>query len=59
MDDDDISMPTRFEKQVKFMDESPDITVLGTFIEIFGNPDVKSWITLTDSDELAIAMNFL
>ncbi len=58
MDDDDISMPTRFEKQVKFMDENPDITVLGTFIEIFGNPDVKSWITLTDSDELAIAMNF-
>lgn len=58
MDDDDISMPTRFEKQVKFLDENPDVTVLGTFIETFGNPDAKTWVTLSDSDEIEVAMNF-
>ena len=32
MDDDDISMPERFEKQVEYLDKHPEITVLGTFI---------------------------
>lgn len=58
MDDDDISLPTRFEKQVDFLEKNPDITVVGTFIEIFGNNPMKSWCTLTDWDELAVAMNF-
>ncbi len=29
-DADDVSMPTRFEKQVKFLDEHPDVSLLGT-----------------------------
>lgn len=58
MDDDDISLPTRFEKQVDFLEKNPDITVVGTFIEIFGNNPMKSWCMLTDWDELAVAMNF-
>ncbi len=58
IDDDDISLPTRFEKQVDFLEKNPDITVVGTFIEIFGNNPMKSWCTLTDWDELAVAMNF-
>lgn len=32
IDDDDISLPTRFEKQVKYMDEHPEVSCLGTQI---------------------------
>jgi hypothetical protein len=35
MDSDDISKPDRFEKQVKFMLEHPEVGVLGTFIAEF------------------------
>lgn len=35
MDADDISMPTRLEKQVCFMNENPDCGVLGTWIKLF------------------------
>ena len=58
MDDDDISLPNRFEKQVEFMEQNPDITVLGTFIETFGNSCAKSWVDESDSDVLNILMNF-
>ena len=37
MDADDISMPDRFEKQVKFMDKHLTIGVLGSAVEYFGN----------------------
>ncbi len=58
MDDDDISHLERFAKQVKYMDSHPQITVLGTYINILGDPDFLSWISLTDSDMLEVAMNF-
>ena len=35
MDSDDISLPERFEKQVRFMDEHLEVAVLGTGIELF------------------------
>ena len=35
MDDDDISLPKRLEKQVAYMDNNPDIGVCGAFIEFF------------------------
>lgn len=37
MDDDDISLPERFEKQVNFMEENPEIGISGTMAEIFMN----------------------
>lgn len=58
MDDDDISMPTRFEKQVEYLDSHPQVTVLGTFIEPIGDDKGESWVTIEDSDELDVAMNF-
>lgn len=58
MDDDDISMPTRFAKQVRYLNEHQDITVLGSFINIIGNEEAKSWVNITDADELNVAMNF-
>lgn len=37
MDSDDISLPTRFEKQYAFMERHPDVIICGTFVERFGN----------------------
>lgn len=36
MDSDDISLPTRFEEQIEYLEKHPEITVLGTAINIFG-----------------------
>ncbi|MFI3241432.1 MAG: glycosyltransferase family 2 protein [Alphaproteobacteria bacterium] len=35
MDNDDISLPTRFEHQIKFLDNNPDVSVVGTWTELF------------------------
>ena len=35
MDSDDISLPSRFEKQVNFLDKNKEISILGTWFEIF------------------------
>ncbi|MBR5904527.1 MAG: glycosyltransferase [Alphaproteobacteria bacterium] len=37
MDSDDISLPKRFEKQIKYMDAHPECGVLGTWFQFFGN----------------------
>jgi len=37
MDADDISLPTRLEKQVKFLESNPDIAICGALIKTFGN----------------------
>lgn len=39
MDADDISLPTRFKKQVEVMEKSPNIIVCGTDISYFGDPE--------------------
>lgn len=38
MDSDDISLPTRIEKQVRFMDSYPEVGVCGTWIKYIGVP---------------------
>lgn len=58
MDDDDISLPTRIEKQVRFLEQNSDIAMVGTFIEPIGNINANSWINITDYDEIEVAMNF-
>lgn len=42
MDSDDISLPTRFEKQIAYMDAHPECGVLGTYFHVFGtrNEDI-------------------
>ena len=40
MDSDDISMPERFEKQVTFLDNNPQITVLGSWFETFPKKEI-------------------
>ena len=37
MDSDDVSEPTRFEKQVSFLRENPDVIVCGTWARLFGD----------------------
>lgn len=58
MDDDDISLPKRFEYQVKYLDEHQDVVLLGTFINIFGDTTRKTWVNISDADEMAVAINF-
>lgn len=41
MDADDISLPTRLEKQVAFMDAHPDIAVCGSAIQCFHGSDKR------------------
>lgn len=43
MDADDISLPRRFEKQVAFMDEHPNIGICGTDIEAFEDSKSNVW----------------
>jgi glycosyltransferase involved in cell wall biosynthesis len=37
MDADDISLTSRLEKQVKFMEENPDVGISGAQLNVFGN----------------------
>lgn len=41
MDSDDISLPERFEQQLKFMNENKDVIVCGTFAEEIGDSNGK------------------
>lgn len=42
MDHDDISLPTRLEKQVRFMNANPEVAMLGTWGELFCRPKPRS-----------------
>ena len=48
LDNDDICLPQRLEVQVKFLDENPDISMCGTYFELFNSnkklPFLKSKI---------------
>lgn len=35
MDSDDIALPTRFEKQIRYMEQHPECGVLGTWFQLF------------------------
>lgn len=58
MDGDDISLPYRFEKQIKYMSENPEIMISGTWAKTVG---VKSGYTIkhpTDPDEVKVNLLF-
>lgn len=58
IDDDDISLNHRFEKQIEFLENNPEINLLGSFIETFGENARPSWVFYTGSEMLDFAMNF-
>lgn len=41
MDSDDISLPNRFEKQIKFLEENKDIAILGSWHEEFHKQHIR------------------
>lgn len=54
MDSDDICVDIRIEKQVKFMDNNPDIGLCGSFFTSFGD-SVQNYILPTNHDEIKVS----
>ena len=58
MDADDISLPNRFEKQVKYLESHPDVVCVGTWSKKIGDINLRSRLfsryikTSTDYDRL-------
>lgn len=54
MDTDDISLPDRFEKQVKYLEDHPDISLLGTWCTEFSqdedHPDTVTKLPQTNEE---------
>lgn len=58
MDSDDISLPTRFEKQFAFMERNPDVVLCGTNIKSFGVYSSVTNTKVTDMDYYRIITLF-
>jgi glycosyltransferase involved in cell wall biosynthesis len=57
MDSDDISLPNRFAKQYEFLESHPEISICGTFAEIFGERTGRITLPI-EPDELRCALIF-
>ena len=51
MDADDINLPERFAKQVKYLEQHSDVIMLGTAVEYFGNTEFKTDLSNIQYDE--------
>ena len=51
MDADDISMPTRIERQVDYMERHPSVIICGTQIELFGCLKIRNRPNLKETNE--------
>ena len=58
MDSDDISLPERFFKQVRFMEENPDIMISGTLAQIIGSDKVIGRMGSYSKEENRIRLLF-
>lgn len=58
MDCDDISLPTRFYKQVEYMEHHLDIGVCGTWIRYFGNQKAGCWKPPLDMESMRSELIF-
>lgn len=58
MDADDISLPSRFEKQIKFLDKNTHIAVCGTSFLIFGSQIKEYTFIHSNNPEMAKAELF-
>lgn len=56
-DSDDICLPTRFETQVRFLENNPDIDLCSCGLEKFGN-EQDIWIRESDPEQVKITMLF-
>jgi glycosyltransferase involved in cell wall biosynthesis len=59
MDADDISLPDRLERQVRFMDEHPDVGISGGWVRLFGGGELPYTCRVpTDHHDVAAYMLF-
>ena len=58
LDCDDISLPTRLEKQVTVLDENPDIGLCGTWVKTIGGESGSIWKYPVEPDFLRSTMIF-
>ncbi len=58
MDADDISLPQRFEKQVTFLEQHPEIGICGTFADAFNQDNVIRWTYPCTSEEINVKLLF-
>ncbi len=58
MDADDIALPERFEKQVKFMQENPHVIVCGTWVQAFGDKHYIQKRVIPNREYLRCSMLF-
>ena len=59
MDADDISLPDRLERQVRFMDEHPDVGISGGWVRLFGGGELPYTCRVpTDRHDVAAYMLF-
>lgn len=56
MDGDDICLPKRFEKQVAFLDQNPNVILCGTSIQIIGKNKISHYPSL--HDEIMVKLCF-
>ncbi|MCX5829833.1 MAG: glycosyltransferase family 2 protein [Deltaproteobacteria bacterium] len=52
MDCDDISLPERLSKQVRFMDTHREVGICGTWVRFFGEENDRLWCPPTDANEI-------
>lgn len=57
IDDDDLSLPKRLEKQIEYLENNPEIVLLGTYIETFGENKRPSWVFYKEPDKLNFLMH--
>ncbi|WP_392562642.1 glycosyltransferase [Orbus sturtevantii] len=58
MDDDDISELTRLSKQVIYLEKNKHITVLGSFVDVIGDPDMEiCGKNIDDPEILSVLLN--
>ena len=58
MDQDDISLPTRLEKQIGWLEANPDYGLIGSWFEDFGD-EIESRIVQYSSDDTTIRIRHL
>lgn len=59
IDADDVCLPCRTARQVAFLDDHPDVAVVGSFIETFANPEMPGTVVKYPADRDAVAAAFL
>lgn len=60
MDSDDIALPDRLEKQLKYLEQNPEVGLCGSWIEYIGENDrkLKTWRTPLTDGEIRCEMLF-